>query len=457
MRIVNREGEAALLGGYLDAAGLDVKPLHCRRTLDQFSYYMLSSTETRDRTQVAYRWAKKPLSALGFLDVLAKDRPIIMVDQLWLWALHDGTVITSFPNTWQPEEKFNLRNVVVDELRGNKDRPIIKTTEDFIHLILKTSVEFFKRKGPMDCQFHECFQSSINKVAEGQGNLFLEFKQAARKLNLGNLEAKKRTAEIEILFGLDQETELLVEIMDIQDELTIVKTILAQQKDVLEKLLRLYPKKNKDDDEEETRIPPSKGKSELEVLLLALLRDNMGDKVGKREDAMSQDPDDSSGQPKTHQRKVAETKEKEREGGQRPVSGAPKPLSAYTGSILENRELMHETIAVVDNNIRVVADMLLYAEKLDNLLDLKQKHANAWEARFAREGSEETQRHGNIILVFTLVTIIFLPLSFISSFFALDIDVFPKNPEGDTTWPIGEVSGYLCEKNPSKTCRDKKH
>src|SRR5690606_4827770 len=75
----------------------------------------------------------------------------------------------------------------------------------------------------------------------------------------------------------DQETELLVEIMDIQDELTIVKTILTQQHDVLEKLLRLYPKKIDEDADEEaaTTQPPGLGKGELMVLqsLVQLLRD----------------------------------------------------------------------------------------------------------------------------------------------------------------------------------------
>lgn len=37
-------------------------------------------------------------------------------------------------------------------------------------------------------------------------------------------------------------------------------------------------------------------------------------------------------------------------------------------------------------------------------------------------------------------------MSFISSFFALGIDVFPKDSEsGETSWPITEVSAYLCE------------
>ena len=68
------------------------------------------------------------------------------------------------------------------------------------------------------------------------------------------------------------------------------------------------------------------------------------------------------------------------------------------------------------------------------------------------------------MLVFTLVTIVFvsalipctshpstdlnrqLPMSFISSFFALGIQEFPKDSEsGNTSWPINEVSAYLCE------------
>jgi hypothetical protein len=37
----------------------DKFPLHCRRTLDQFTYHMLSNTESRDRSQVMFRWTKR--------------------------------------------------------------------------------------------------------------------------------------------------------------------------------------------------------------------------------------------------------------------------------------------------------------------------------------------------------------------------------------------------------------
>ena len=71
-----------LLKGYVGAT----KPLHCRRTLDQFSYYMLDSIESRDMDQVILRWGRKRLEKAGNVD----DAPVLMVDQLWLWVLHDG-------------------------------------------------------------------------------------------------------------------------------------------------------------------------------------------------------------------------------------------------------------------------------------------------------------------------------------------------------------------------------
>jgi hypothetical protein len=72
-----------LIKGYLSLAE---RPLHCRRTLDQYLYYMLPSTEARDIDQVVYRWAKREYKD----EEPAESRPIIMVDQLWLWVLHDG-------------------------------------------------------------------------------------------------------------------------------------------------------------------------------------------------------------------------------------------------------------------------------------------------------------------------------------------------------------------------------
>ncbi|OMP88041.1 hypothetical protein BK809_0002798 [Diplodia seriata] len=79
---------------------------------------------------------------------------------------------------------------------------------------------------------------------------------------------------------------------------------------------------------------------------------------------------------------------------------------------------------------------------LSGLLDLKQKQANLWEARSSREGAEETARQGSTIFVFTVVTIIFLPLPFMTSFFALGISAFPQK-DGEVNWPLGYVLSLL--------------
>jgi hypothetical protein len=76
------------------------------------------------------------------------------------------------------------------------------------------------------------------------------------------------------------------------------------------------------------------------------------------------------------------------------------------------------------------------------MLDLKQKHANAFEARFARDQAAGTARQSQTIMVFTIVTIIFLPLSFIASFFAININEFPRTDSGPNL-PLGYVSKYM--------------
>lgn len=74
-------------------------PLHIRRTLDQFYYDALDSdtpqregVEPRNKDQVVYRFMKKEWK---------DDNPyILMVDQLWMVMLEDGTYPFTFKNTW---------------------------------------------------------------------------------------------------------------------------------------------------------------------------------------------------------------------------------------------------------------------------------------------------------------------------------------------------------------------
>lgn len=110
--------------------------------------------------------------------------------------------------------------------------------------------------------------------------------------------------------------------------------------------------------------------------------------------------------------------------------------------------------------------------QLTHLLDLKQKHANAFEARFAREQAQFTGRQGQTIMVFTIVTIVFvrslylrlrcgprakmwkLPMSFMASFFTISIKEFPRDPQtGNPSLSVGYVAKYMCKHSqPSPSC-----
>jgi len=80
---------------------------------------------------------------------------------------------------------------------------------------------------------------------------------------------------------------------------------------------------------------------------------------------------------------------------------------------------------------------------MNHLMDLKQKHASAIEARFAREQADDTATQGQTVLVFTIVTVIFLPLSFIAAFLALDIADFPHNADGSQQMSLAYASKYV--------------
>ncbi|KAL1648474.1 hypothetical protein SLS58_002229 [Diplodia intermedia] len=66
-------------------------------------------------------------------------------------------------------------------------------------------------------------------------------------------------------------------------------------------------------------------------------------------------------------------------------------------------------IRATDESFDVMDAHAKQVEKgIEHLLDLKQKQANLWEARSSREGAEEAAKQGKTILVFTIITIIFV-------------------------------------------------
>jgi len=73
------------LAKYLDGS----RPLHPRRTLDQFYYSSLPDTTVRDRDQTISKWTGSQLDVEG-RTAAVNDSLMIMVDQLWCWVLDES-------------------------------------------------------------------------------------------------------------------------------------------------------------------------------------------------------------------------------------------------------------------------------------------------------------------------------------------------------------------------------
>ena len=78
---------------------------------------------------------------------------------------------------------------------------------------------------------------------------------------------------------------------------------------------------------------------------------------------------------------------------------------------LENIKRMDSEADDIYNSVSILITydgVSLHAWKVNPLLDLKQKYAGVFEARYAREQATSAARQGHTIMVFTIVTIVFV-------------------------------------------------
>ncbi|KAF1808412.1 hypothetical protein P152DRAFT_220188 [Eremomyces bilateralis CBS 781.70] len=354
-------------------------PLHTRRTLDQFFYHGIDTTE-RDRDQVVFRYCQHR----------GLEPKLFMVDQMWMWILGEELIITSFPQRYQQpkQDPVNMLEGIIEDMNV-KTRPPMKNVYDLAMLITTRCSGVFDRHrlDNQEFQFLDMFETSIGHVTNRESKLFSRFNRASagaaqwlrnhrrsqrastwsRALDTNPNDPGRRDDLFQdSLLDIGTETELLAEIKDIRDEINIIKMVLQHQ-----------------------------------VSVLPDLADFMFEELGGK-----------------------------------------KSLEAF-----EIRKRSKDQLKIIDVHVKDLERMDKQAENiytsLTHLLDLKQKQANAFEARFAADRAISSARQGQTVMVFTIVTIIFLPMSFIASFFTVDISNFPRNDDGSSAMTLDWVSKYV--------------
>ncbi|KAH6665312.1 hypothetical protein F5X68DRAFT_143675 [Plectosphaerella plurivora] len=92
-------------------------------------------------------------------------------------------------------------------------------------------------------------------------------------------------------------------------------------------------------------------------------------------------------------------------------------------------------------NMRTLDDHLARIDQMEDTAKKADKSASLAEASFAQEAARETARQSKTIMVFTVITILFLPVSFIAAIFAIDTNGFPR--EEDDKIPFDYLMGYI--------------
>ncbi|OAQ78569.1 ankyrin repeat containing protein [Purpureocillium lilacinum] len=386
-----------LLKGYLKSALGDVPPLQARRTLDQYFYTHLGSTAKRDVDQVVLRYTSKYAGV---------EPKIFMVDQLWLWLLDDDTIISCCPMRWDSWtvddtttgthptswDDFKLRdgdplNIYQAILRYLRDvrRPSITSARDLCFVITSFCLAAFDPLGTTeDFHFFDFMERSIGDVSDQTADRLREFREL---LDATALTGEFLSAED---IRIEQETKLLVEIEDIRDELGILRSVLGDQEGIVDEL---YPHLGVDA-ASYTDHTATQGLRGFRVLKSNLARLNRMDSL---------------------------------------TTKAVQSLR----TLLKLKQ-QHASLSEAQSARRQTEHM---AKQASLATTYNRRVAN--QISLARRQAEETARQGNVILLFTVVTVVFLPLSFITSFFTVPIAAFPYNDKDKM--PVGFVLAIICK------------
>ncbi|KAB5583025.1 hypothetical protein GE09DRAFT_1211642 [Coniochaeta sp. 2T2.1] len=276
-------------------------PLNIRRTLDQFGYPSLEDTYARDDDQMLYKLTKKqpakssssaaakpaPERSDTFASKLSsmvskedeessasesnsdeeeeaklKEGNVLMVDQLWLWAIDTANLVTFFPKRESsPKEgtlfqQADLRNSVYNELNGDLTGRTDNALDLAAFIVLHAVTVLLDRSSHPDLEIFRIFEEAIGMLTENMTTSLKEFRTQTYKDLVTNLSSyasdddiAENTTSIKRRYKHELEraqrenrenTSALLELRDMEDELTTLSRLFESQEHVIKTMLDIY-------------------------------------------------------------------------------------------------------------------------------------------------------------------------------------------------------------------------
>jgi hypothetical protein len=317
---------------------------------------------------------------------------MIMVDQLWLgiWlsyplSIHTpsgaarrltSTIITSFPDTAYARPgtldhdqyvMFDIRNKVLEAFKpralAEEARGPRSAVDVAVEVLTNALTGMLSFRDDWSLDFLELFREAIGEVTEGHSKFFRVF---TASMSDGTHRISKLPKTEEFRLALQQEFQLCLEIADIIDELHMLKHLLQNQIDALRE-----------------------AKEQMAPFLV----------------------------------------------------GDDPRLNYLIISLKPFHDEIHTLWSTIKNNYLAQVEWMIEdgerAQKsILNLLDLQQKQNNideahssnqtalltAKQAMSSQDQADATDAQSQILFIFTFVTIVFLPLSFITSYYGMSVE-----------------------------------
>ncbi|KAF4949506.1 hypothetical protein FSARC_13450 [Fusarium sarcochroum] len=378
-------------------------PIHPRRTLDQAYYWTMNTTQHRDRDQVIYRATNASPRDFRHLDhegeewvdhskettkdecesctkAIRKISRAVMVDQLWMWILEGKTIITCFPKRYgtQKHDRSGVHKSIRTRLENARPNQIKSVFDLALIIIDECSNTFFDRAETADLQ-----PRVIDKFSEAIGDIARKETTSFERLVLWTKKARafyrhprnSDPNELHVpLLDINPEANMHREIKDIIEELDIMIYVVRSHMRVLEDFI--------------THVQ------------------HMLDPEGifsYKNMPRGYYPSRMIGQPPS---RVGTNDDKQKHTYKFFMLNAEEMRIKMDSRIMELEQLRQSAQSVCDS--------------VKNLMDMKQQQAGVVQAWMALNQTEESVNQGRSIMLFTVVTIIFLPLTFTAGIFGMN-------------------------------------
>ncbi|PVH77515.1 ankyrin [Cadophora sp. DSE1049] len=287
----------------------------------------------------------------------------IMVDQLWLLILHDDLVVTCFPERWgQPKgDALSIINRIIEDLRTSSGTPR-GSAYDLATIITNRCVNAFEdTTGRGNFHVLQEFRTALSTLVTREKNRLRQFLEISErsKSRPGNPEQGRRHLGRTDLDTLDA-------LLDIGEE----AHMMAELKNIQEELGIVA------------------GLTDLQAAVLRKFEGYINDAIHRISDKDF-----------TFDDLALE--------GTNKVVRRPKDIFPQLEARRRDIERMES---------RAKGSYV----SLGTLIEMEQMQGNALEAKFARDQAISASRLGKAILVFTIVTVIFLPVTFVATIFTIN-------------------------------------